>query len=165
METDEYSAINPDFKISCVGCTTSGMILVRAAFDLDTALIPDVLSKDDSNSSNGGGGDGIIQVDAALLEVEILDDLRARANIEVFAGAASQLVFSRSLLPMPLAVTPIQVGGILSIGPIFDFEVELGIQGPSASINFTVGRELVVPKGAKATLDYGPSNKTGATGW
>ena len=106
----------------------------------------------------------MMKLDVALLEVEILDDLKARANVEIFAGAASQLAFSRSLLPIPLAVTPIQVGALLSIGPIFDFKVELGIQGPSASINFAYGQELLVPKGAKATLDYGSSNKTGATG-
>ena len=107
----------------------------------------------------------MIKLDAALLEVEVLNDLKARANIEIFAGAASQLVFSRSLLPAPLTATPIQVGALLSIGPIFSFEVELGIQGPSASINFTYRQELLVPKGARATLDYGSSNKTGATGW
>ena len=104
-------------------------------------------------------------MDAALLEVEILDDLKARANVEIFAGAASRLAFSHSLLPIPIPVTPIQVGTLLTIGPTFDFKVELDIQGPSASINFTYGQELLVPKGAKATLDYGSSNKTGATGW
>ena len=146
-----------------MGCATSGTILVRAAFDLDTDLIPDSLFS--ASSEEGDGTFDVVKLDAALLEVEVLDDLKARAKIEILTGAGSRLVFSRSLLPVPLAVAPIQIGALLSIGPIFDFEVELGIQGPSNSINFTYGQELLVPKGARATLDYGPSNKTGVTGW
>ena len=152
-----------------MGCAISGTILVRAAFDLDTDLLPGLPIGDNGNSTRSGEEDGtfdIIKLDAALLEVEISDDLRARANIEIFAGGAFQQVFpSFKLLPNPLAVTPIKIGTFLGIGPIFDFEVELGIQSPSASINFTYGQELLVPKGAKATLDYGSSNKSDATGW
>jgi hypothetical protein len=157
---DSKSGVNPDFRVNCVGCTTAGQILVKAVFDVDTNL-PDF----GDGGESGGKFFDLVVLDTAMLEVEIADDLKARANIEMFAGASSTISFTQRILPLPVTISPFQIGALLSIGPIFDFEVAMDITGPSASVNFTYGAELVVPKGAKATLDYGKSNKTGASGW
>ncbi|KAF8540636.1 hypothetical protein BDD12DRAFT_804402 [Trichophaea hybrida] len=150
------ASISPNFLATCVGCTTSGQILVKAAFDVD-------MNFPDFGRSNGNSS--LIVLDAAMLEVEIASDLKARANIEMFSGVKSMIKFTQSVLPVPITISPFQLGTFLSVGPIFDFEIEMVIEGPSASVNFMYGAELVVPKGAKATLDYGKSNKTAASGW
>lgn len=142
----------------CVGCATSGSILVRAEFDLGSDFFTD--------SSNPLGGDAV-QIDAALIEIEVLTPLTARANLELFMGPGTVLSFKpQSVLPIPISTTPFAIPGLLTIGPIFDFGVAVDLTGPKGQANFTYGAEMVVPKGAKARIQFGADgNNSVATGW
>jgi hypothetical protein len=152
-----YSALKTELKVTCVGCGTSGSLLVKAAFDFDTDIL-DFTDEDDD-------GFDTMKLDAASFYVELFEDLKATVNLELYAGASISQGFAKSVLPNPVMITPFTIGGILSIGPIFDFEVAGDITGPSGSLNMTYGAELVVPKGAKANLTWGDQDESFATGW
>ncbi|KAA8895121.1 hypothetical protein FN846DRAFT_971049 [Sphaerosporella brunnea] len=150
------SATKTDIQVSCVDCSTSGSLLVKAAFDFD------LLGTD----NNTVGSLEVGKLDAASLYIELAEDFNATANLEIFAGASTSLSFQQSIFPLgPIALSPFNLGGVLSVGPLFDFEVVLDIAGPSGSVNMSYGTELVVPKGSKANLTYGANNQSFASGW
>jgi hypothetical protein len=77
------------------------------------------------------------------LQVTVVEDLKARVNLELFAGAAINYEFKHSILP-PIAITPFEVGTVLAIGPIFEFDIVLQLTSDTVSLNFTYGTEVTV---------------------
>jgi hypothetical protein len=146
---DHRSIVKSDIQVTCVSCGTAGSLYVQAAFDIDFL---------DST-------DDLFTLSTASLFVELASDFNATANLELFAGASTSLGFTQSIFPSRIMITPFTLGGVLSVGPIFDFEVAMDIAGPSGSVNMTYGAELTVPKGAKANLTYAAGNQSTATGW
>ncbi|CCX12340.1 Similar to GPI anchored protein [Ajellomyces dermatitidis SLH14081]; acc. no. XP_002622069 [Pyronema omphalodes CBS 100304] len=155
-DVGKQSAVKTDIGVTCVGCGTSGSMLVKAAFDMN--IDPLDLDNDDNR---------LITINAASLYMELDSDFKAIANLELYAGVSTSLSFVKSVFPFGrMMLTPFRLGGVLSIGPIFDFQVAMDIAGPKGSVNMTYGAELTVPKGARANLTYGAEmNHSYASGW
>jgi hypothetical protein len=78
------------------------------------------------------------------LQVTVVEDLKARVNLELFASAAINYQFNNSIFNNSISITPFQLWGVLSIGPIFDFDIVVQLTSDTVSLNFTYGTEVTV---------------------
>jgi hypothetical protein len=78
------------------------------------------------------------------LQVTVVEDLKARVNLELFASAAINTSLTIAYLITPISITPFQLWGVLSIGPIFDFDIVVQLTSDTVSLNFTYGTEVTV---------------------
>lgn len=139
-----------------------GKATIEAALDFDTDLLRKRADKDTEEDKEFK----LLEVDTAYFSVELEEQLRAIANLEFFIGGELTQEIKHSVFP-PIVLTPFQLGGIISIGPKFDFEIIANIQASGVGCNFTYGAELTVPAKASAFLDYSSPNgtKSTASGW
>lgn len=139
-----------------------GKAAIEAALDFDTDLLRKRADKDTEEKKEFK----ILEVDTAYFSVELEEQLKAIANLEFFVGGEFTQEIKQSVFP-PIILSPFQLGGIIGIGPKFDFEIIANIQAGGVGCNFTYGAELTVPANASAFLDYSSPNgtKSRATGW
>ncbi|KAK3991471.1 hypothetical protein QBC44DRAFT_392994 [Cladorrhinum sp. PSN332] len=133
-----------DTAVTCVECSTSGSISIKARFSADAGKISE-----------------------ASIDLSLAEDLKTTAilTMALKGDITSGLAVSKSVPIFEFSPAGIVIPGIVTIGPTVAINLGAEINEVKGAISMTLGGKATLPKGSSARLDFLDENKLSKNGW